>query len=111
MRRPSDARRDIYERHRPEETPLYHIVETYYPKFLARLEAEGGSLPAFVKQEFDDYLKCGGTLRVIAGIENPDVVATILEHIRVREAATTTNPRAPPINTELPAVRYQDRLP
>ena len=46
----------------------------------------------------------------IACIENPDVVATILEHIRVREAATTTNPRAPPINTELPAVRYQDRL-
>ncbi len=57
-----------YERHRPEETPLYGIVETYYPQFLARLEAEGGSLPAFVKQEFDDYLKCGllehGFLRV-----------------------------------------------
>ena len=48
-----------YERHRPEETPLYNIVETYYPEFLARLEAEGGSLPQFAKQEFDDYLKCG----------------------------------------------------
>lgn len=43
-----------YERHRPEETPLHGIVETYDPQFLARLEAEGGSLPAFVKQEFDD---------------------------------------------------------
>ena len=52
--------------------------------------------------------KCGGTLRVIARIENPDVIATILEHIRVREAATTANPRAPPLNTELPAARYQD---
>ena len=56
------------ERHRPEETPLYGIVETYYPQFLARLEAEGSSLLAFVKQEFDDYLKCGrlehGFLRV-----------------------------------------------
>ena len=34
----------------------------------ADLEAEGGALPAFVKQEFDDYLKCGllehGLLRV-----------------------------------------------
>ena len=29
------------------------------PRFLARLEAAGGALPAFVKQEFDDYLKCG----------------------------------------------------
>ncbi|MDE0064037.1 MAG: hypothetical protein OXP09_01900 [Gammaproteobacteria bacterium] len=43
----------------PKETPLYGIVETYYPQFLARLEADSGSLPAFVKQAFDDYLKCG----------------------------------------------------
>ena len=60
--------RYVYERHRPEETPLYRIVETHYPRFLARLEAEGGALPAFVKREFDDYLKCGllehGFLRV-----------------------------------------------
>ena len=57
-----------YERHWPEETPLYGIVETYYPQFLTRLEADGGSLPGFVKQAFDDYLKCGrlepGFLRV-----------------------------------------------
>ena len=33
--------------------------------------------------------KCGGTLRVIACIENPDVIATILEHIGAREAAAT----------------------
>ena len=68
MPQPSGADRHVYERHRPEETPLYRIVETYYPRFLARLEAEGGSLPAFVKREFDDYLKCGllenGFLRV-----------------------------------------------
>lgn len=68
MPQPSVAPRYVYERHRPEETPLYGIVETYYPRFLARLDAEGGSLPTFVKQEFDDYLKCGllehGFLRV-----------------------------------------------
>ena len=52
-----------------------------------------------------------GVLGVIARIENPDVIATILEHVRVREAATTANPRAPPLNTEHPAARYQDRLP
>ena len=56
---PSGADRDIYQRHRPEETPLYRIVETCYPKFLARLQAEGESLPHFVQREFDDYLKCG----------------------------------------------------
>jgi hypothetical protein len=64
----SPTRIAVYERHRPEETPLYGIVETYYPRFLARLEVDGGSLPAFVKQEFDDFLKCGllehGFLRV-----------------------------------------------
>ena len=57
-----------YQRHRPEETPLYRIVATYYPRFVERLNAEDGLLPAFVKQEFDDYLKCGllehGFLRV-----------------------------------------------
>ena len=55
--------------------------------------------------------KCGGTLRVIARIENPDVIAAILERVRAREAATTTHATAPPLNTELPAARYQDRLP
>ena len=68
MPQPDNAQRYTYERHRPEETPLYQFVETDYPEILARLEAEGGSLPQFVKQEFDDYLKCGllehGFLRV-----------------------------------------------
>ena len=54
--------------------------------------------------------KCGGTLRVIACIENPDVIAAILEHVGAREAAATANPRAPPIDTEIPAARYQARL-
>ena len=65
---PSGADRDIYERHRPQETPLYRIVETCYPKFLAWLQAEGASLPHWVQRKFDDTLKCGllehGFLRV-----------------------------------------------
>ena len=35
--------------HRPEETPLYGIVATYYPRFVERLNAEGGLLPAPVR--------------------------------------------------------------
>ena len=63
---PGDAPR--YERHRPEQTPLYALVEEHFPRFLQRLEAEGVSLPDFVIEEFDAYLKCGrleyGFLRV-----------------------------------------------
>ena len=55
--------------------------------------------------------KCGGKLHVIARIENADVIATILDRVRAREAATTAHARAPPLNTKHPAARYQDRLP
>ena len=57
-----------YERHRPEQTPLYALIDEHFPRFLQRLEAEGVSLPHFVKEEFEAYLKCGrleyGFLRV-----------------------------------------------
>ena len=48
-----------YERHRPEQTLLYRIVEQYYPGFLELLASQGRSLPGYVQREFDDYLKCG----------------------------------------------------
>ena len=57
-----------YERHRPEQTPLYALVEGHFPQFLERLDAEGVSLPHFVREEFEAYLECGrleyGFLRV-----------------------------------------------
>ena len=57
-----------YHRHRPEQTLLYQLVEQHFPAFVSALEANGGNLPTFVRQEFDDYLKCGlpehGFLRV-----------------------------------------------
>jgi hypothetical protein len=34
-----------YQRHRPETSLLYRIVELHYPAFLARLESEGRSPP------------------------------------------------------------------
>jgi ribosomal protein S27E len=57
-----------YHRHRPELTALYAIVAEHYPSFLQEIECSGGHLPRFIRQEFDDYLKCGllehGFLRV-----------------------------------------------
>ena len=44
--------------------------------------------------------KCGGKLRVIACIEDPNVIATILEHIQRREATVPSQPRAPPRRSE-----------
>ncbi len=48
-----------YQRHRPEETLLYQLVEEYYPRFVDQLSARGRSLPIYVQREFDEYLKCG----------------------------------------------------
>ncbi|MCB1747313.1 MAG: transposase zinc-binding domain-containing protein [Gammaproteobacteria bacterium] len=48
-----------YVRHRPERTHLYQIVAEYYPAFKAHLAAQGDALPAYVEQEFEDYLECG----------------------------------------------------
>ena len=60
-----------YERHRPERTLLYQLVEEYYPAFEAQWAAEGKVLPDYVRREFEDYLKCGrlehGFLRVRCG--------------------------------------------
>jgi len=57
-----------YQRHRPEQTLLYRIVEEYYPAFTAHLAEQGRELPGYVQREFEDYLRCGrlehGFLRV-----------------------------------------------
>ena len=57
-----------YQRHRPEQTLLYRIVEEYYPAFTAHLALQGRELPGYVQCEFEDFLKCGrlehGFLRV-----------------------------------------------
>jgi hypothetical protein len=57
-----------YQRHRPERTLLYQIVEQHYPAFVAYMAEQERSLPDYVQQEFDDYMRCGrlehGFLRV-----------------------------------------------
>ena len=57
-----------YERHQPEQTLLYQLVETHYPALVDQLAQQGKSLPDHVRREFEAYLKCGrlehGFLRV-----------------------------------------------
>ena len=61
-----------YERHRPEQTTLYSLVQQHAATFFAQAETEAGAdLPQFVKDEFDAFLKCGilahGFLRLRCG--------------------------------------------
>ena len=57
-----------YQRHRPERTLLYQIVEQHYPAFVTHMAQQERPLPDYVQQEFEDYLRCGrlehGFLRV-----------------------------------------------
>ncbi len=57
-----------YQRHRPEQTLLYRIVQQHYPALVDQLAAQGATLPKYVGREFDAYLQCGrlehGFLRV-----------------------------------------------
>ncbi len=43
-------------------------------------------------------------------IEDPDVIATILEHIRARDKDEPSQPRAPPLRAEHPDTSRQHRL-
>ncbi len=46
----------VFERHRPEQTLLYQIIEQHYPDFLSAMEAQGRPLPGYVENEFDAIL-------------------------------------------------------
>jgi len=61
-----------YERHRPEQTTLYRLVQQHAASFIAHTEASTGwQLPQFIKGEFDAFLECGilahGFLRLRCG--------------------------------------------
>ena len=61
-----------YERHRPEQTTLYRLVQQPAATFIAETAAATGvDLPLFVKDEFDAFLECGilthGFLRLRCG--------------------------------------------
>ena len=70
--RPAHPRPLPYERHRPEQTTLYRLVQQHAAHFIAHTEAStGAALPRFVKDEFDAFLECGilahGFLRLRCG--------------------------------------------
>ena len=48
-----------YERHQPEQTLLYQIIEAHYPALVDQLAQQGKSLPDHAYREFEAYLKCG----------------------------------------------------
>ena len=54
-----DNKPATYTRHRPEETVLYQVVEQHVESFFDAVAEQGTSLPAFVRDEFDAYLRCG----------------------------------------------------
>ena len=61
-----------YERHRPEQTTLYRLVQQHAASFFAHTEVStGAELPRFIKDEFEAFLECGilahGFLRLRCG--------------------------------------------
>ena len=46
-----------YTRHRPEKKLLYRTVQTNWPLFLKEQSRLGKSIPHFIRDEFEDYLK------------------------------------------------------
>ena len=65
----TQAAAPTYARHVSERTLLFALVQAHYPDFIARLEAEDRSLPEYVREEFEAFLRCGvldhGFLRVV----------------------------------------------
>jgi Putative transposase/Transposase zinc-binding domain len=49
------------QRHEPEHTVLYQVLQEHLETFLARIDEDGSGrcLPRFVVRELHDYLKCG----------------------------------------------------
>ena len=45
--------------------------------------------------DIEHHSVCGGTLRVIACIDTPEVIERMLTHLAVRDADCDHNPRAP----------------
>lgn len=56
-----DLRPISYERHRPEQTLLYKVIQENIETFLADLERDPNrkGLPKYVKEEFHKFLHCG----------------------------------------------------
>ena len=49
----------LYRRHEPEKTALYPIIEQHLSTLTGELTRQHAALPAFVIDEFRNYLRCG----------------------------------------------------
>ena len=69
-----------YERHRPEQTTLYRLVQQHAASFIAHTEAStGAELPRFDMQHCPN---CGaGELKIIAAILERPLIEKILTHL------------------------------
>lgn len=71
-----------YERHRPEQTTPYRLLQQHAATFFAQAkDPAGADLPQFVKHEFDVFLECGilalGFLRLRCGDCDHDMLVAI----------------------------------
>ena len=48
-----------YERHKPQKSLLYQIIQRHWPSFVAHCEAHDHPVPNFIKKEFEAYFRCG----------------------------------------------------
>jgi hypothetical protein len=49
-----------YQRHEPEKTTLYKLIQGNWLSFQQQVEQDlGYPLPDFVNKEFEEYLRCG----------------------------------------------------
>ena len=51
----------VYERHRPERTLIYQLVQEYYPALKAHLAVQGTVLPGYVEKPLS-FWKKGSTI-------------------------------------------------
>ena len=64
-----------YQRHRPEQTLLYQLVEAYYPRLLDLFSAQG--LKRVFRIDIETCDCCGDPVKVIASIEDPAVIKQV----------------------------------
>jgi hypothetical protein len=60
------GKRVHYKQQRPEEATLYTLVQEQVEGFFVQVGREtGAGLPDFVKEEFEAFLQCGSSPRVL----------------------------------------------
>jgi len=99
--RASDGAPVHYERHRPEQTTLYRLVQQHAATCFEQAEAVAGAdLPQFVRDEFDAFLECGILAHGLPW-------QRLVQNDRVRPCATLRSSTAANSNAGIPAAQRQ----